>query len=60
MTRKSIIPFGPQHPVLPEPIQLRLELEDETVVSARPVLGLSITAVGSSLRIRSAYKKRKN
>ncbi|MEW5722974.1 MAG: nickel-dependent hydrogenase large subunit [Thermodesulfobacteriota bacterium] len=39
MIRRSIIPFGPQHPVLPEPIQLRLELEDERVVSAKPVLG---------------------
>jgi Ni,Fe-hydrogenase III large subunit len=37
--KKSIIPFGPQHPVLPEPIQLRLELEEEKVVSVIPVLG---------------------
>ena len=29
MARKTLIPFGPQHPVLPEPIQLRLVLEDE-------------------------------
>ncbi|MEW6263802.1 MAG: nickel-dependent hydrogenase large subunit [Thermodesulfobacteriota bacterium] len=39
MTRRSVLPFGPQHPVLPEPIQLRLELEDEKVVSALPVVG---------------------
>lgn len=39
MTRRSIIPFGPQHPVLPEPIQLRLVLEDEKVVEALPALG---------------------
>jgi ech hydrogenase subunit E len=38
MTR-SIIPFGPQHPVLPEPVNLRLEMEDETVISAIPVIG---------------------
>jgi ech hydrogenase subunit E len=38
MTR-SVIPFGPQHPVLPEPVNLRLELEDEKVVGALPVLG---------------------
>ena len=35
----TIVPFGPQHPVLPEPIQLRLELEDERVVSAVPMVG---------------------
>jgi len=38
MTR-TIIPFGPQHPVLPEPVNLKLELEDEKVVSAVPVIG---------------------
>lgn len=38
MTR-SIIPFGPQHPVLPEPLHLKLLLEDETVVEAIPALG---------------------
>ncbi len=35
----TIVPFGPQHPVLPEPIQLCLELEDERVVSVIPVVG---------------------
>ncbi len=34
-----LLPFGPQHPVLPEPIQLRLEVADEHVVSAIPVVG---------------------
>ena len=34
-----LIPFGPQHPVLPEPLQLRLEINDEQVVSAMPVVG---------------------
>lgn len=34
-----IVPFGPQHPVLPEPLQLRLEIVDEEVVSALPVIG---------------------
>ncbi len=34
-----VVPFGPQHPVLPEPIQLRLWLQEEKVVSALPVLG---------------------
>ena len=30
MAKRTIIPFGPQHPVLPEPIHLDLVLEDET------------------------------
>jgi ech hydrogenase subunit E len=36
---RTIFPFGPQHPVLPEPIHLTLEVEDEIVVSAVPALG---------------------
>ena len=39
MAKRSIVPFGPQHPVLPEPIHLDLELEDETVVRAIPSVG---------------------
>ena len=39
MSQRSIIPFGPQHPVFPEPIQLRLVLEDEKVVEALPAIG---------------------
>ena len=30
----TIVPFGPQHPVLPEPLHLRLVLEDEIVKEA--------------------------
>jgi ech hydrogenase subunit E len=37
--RRTVIPFGPQHPVLPEPIQLKLVLEDEKVVEALPQIG---------------------
>lgn len=39
MSKQTIIPFGPQHPVLPEPIHLDLVLEDETVVQAIPSIG---------------------
>lgn len=39
MAKRSVIPFGPQHPVLPEPIHLDLELEDETIVKAMPNFG---------------------
>jgi len=36
---RTIIPFGPQHPVLPEPVHLDLVVEDERVVEARPSIG---------------------
>jgi ech hydrogenase subunit E len=36
---RTLVPFGPQHPVLPEPIHLDLVIEDEVVVEARPSVG---------------------
>jgi len=36
---RTIIPFGPQHPVLPEPVHLDLVVEDERVVEAKPSIG---------------------
>ena len=39
MSRQITVPFGPQHPVLPEPIHLDLVLEDERVVEAIPSIG---------------------
>lgn len=36
---RTIVPFGPQHPVLPEPIHLKLVVEDEIVLEAVPALG---------------------
>ena len=39
MGKRTIVPFGPQHPVLPEPIHLDLVLVDETVESAIPRIG---------------------
>jgi ech hydrogenase subunit E len=36
---QTIIPFGPQHPVLPEPLHLQLTIEDEIVKQALPALG---------------------
>lgn len=32
-------PFGPQHPVLPEPLQLNITYEDEKVVNVAPAIG---------------------
>lgn len=39
MAKSSVIPFGPQHPVLPEPLHLDLVVEDEKVVKAIPQIG---------------------
>lgn len=36
---KTVIPFGPQHPVLPEPLHLKLIMEDERIVDAIPAVG---------------------
>ncbi|MDP4093512.1 MAG: nickel-dependent hydrogenase large subunit [Bacillota bacterium] len=35
----TVIPFGPQHPVLPEPLHLKLVMQDETVLEAIPAIG---------------------
>jgi ech hydrogenase subunit E len=37
--KRTVVPMGPQHPVLPEPIVLDLVLEDEKVVDAIPTIG---------------------
>ena len=39
MGQKTVIPFGPQHPVLPEPVHFDLVLDDEKVVEAIPQIG---------------------
>ncbi len=39
MGTSTIIPFGPQHPVLPEPLHLDLVVEDETVIDCIPQIG---------------------
>lgn len=36
---KTVVPFGPQHPVLPEPLHLKLVMEDERIVEAIPAIG---------------------
>ncbi len=35
----TVIPFGPQHPVLPEPLHIKLVMEDENIVDAIPAIG---------------------
>lgn len=50
MSKTSIIPFGPQHPVLPEPIHLDLEIEDEKVIRAIPSIGFVHRGLESLVR----------
>ena len=35
----TIIPFGPQHPVLPEPVQLQFYVDEEKIVDVLPNIG---------------------
>ncbi len=39
MGKATVIPFGPQHPVLPEPLHLDLVVEDEKVIECIPQIG---------------------
>jgi ech hydrogenase subunit E len=39
MIKRTVIPFGPQHPVFPEPLHLDLVLDDEKVIEAIPSIG---------------------
>ena len=39
MGKRSVIPYGPQHPVLPEPVHIDLVIEDERVIEAIPSIG---------------------
>lgn len=36
MARRTIIPFGPQHPALPEPLHFDFVIEDEKIIDAIP------------------------
>ncbi|WOF15802.1 NADH-quinone oxidoreductase subunit D [Methanoplanus sp. FWC-SCC4] len=55
MSRRVVVPFGPQHPVLPEPIHLDLVLEDEHVVEAIPSIGYVHRGLEKLVEIRE-YK----
>ncbi len=37
--KRTVVPMGPQHPVLPEPLVLDLILQDEKVIDAVPTIG---------------------
>jgi ech hydrogenase subunit E len=49
---KTIIPFGPQHPVLPEPLHLKLTVEDEIITGVFPALGFVHRGLEQLVHIR--------
>jgi len=53
---KTIIPFGPQHPVLPEPVHLKLVVEDEIVKEAIPALGYVHRGLEKLTQIRDYHQ----
>ena len=38
-SKLTVIPFGPQHPVLPEPVQLQFYVDEEKIVDVLPNIG---------------------
>ena len=53
---RTIIPFGPQHPVFPEPLQLKLVLEDEIVKEVVPTLGFVHRGLERLVEIRDFHQ----
>lgn len=52
MGKRTVIPFGPQHPVLPEPVHLDLVLDDEKVVDVIPSIGFVHRGLEKLVEIR--------
>jgi ech hydrogenase subunit E len=52
MAPRTVVPFGPQHPVLPEPIQLKITYEDELVVDVVPALGYGHRGIEKAAEIQ--------
>jgi ech hydrogenase subunit E len=53
---KTIIPFGPQHPVLPEPVHLKLTLDDEVITEAIPAFGFVHRGLEKLAEIRDFHQ----
>lgn len=53
---KTIIPFGPQHPVLPEPLHFSLTVEDEIVQEAIPGFGYVHRGLEKLCEIKDIHK----
>ena len=53
---KTVIPFGPQHPVLPEPLHLKLTVEDEVITDAFPALGFIHRGLEMLAHVRDVHQ----
>ena len=53
---KTVIPFGPQHPVLPEPVHLKLTLVDEVITEATPAFGYVHRGLEKLAEIRDVHQ----
>lgn len=52
----ATIPFGPQHPVLPEPVHLTLTVEDEVIKQVVPALGYVHRGLEKLAEIRDIHQ----
>jgi ech hydrogenase subunit E len=56
MPPRTIVPFGPQHPVFPEPIQLKITYEDERVIDVLPALGYGHRGIEKACELNDYVK----
>ena len=56
MGKAQVIPFGPQHPVLPEPLHLDLVVQDETVVDVLTQIGFVHRGLEKLVETRDIHK----
>ena len=56
MASRTTVPFGPQHPVLPEPVQLRITYEDEKVMEVVPVIGYAHRGIEKACELNEFAK----
>jgi ech hydrogenase subunit E len=54
--QRTIIPFGPQHPVLPEPVHLKITVEDEVIKEVVPALGFVHRGLEKLVDIRDFHQ----
>jgi len=52
----TTVPFGPQHPVFPEPIQLKITYEDERVIDVVPALGYGHRGIEKACELNEYQK----
>jgi ech hydrogenase subunit E len=56
MASRTTVPFGPQHPVLPEPVQLKITYEDEKVVDVMPAIGYAHRGIEKACELNEYTK----